>query len=274
MTNALEPPTNARTVCRFAIVGVDLFEGYLADISNALDPEVVRVTSFDSIGSAMLTLMQVLIGEGWHAIMFAVMNGRHSWYWAAFFMIFVIVQTLLLTNLLVGVVLDSTYNFEEELSLQRHVLHGEELQQLEELKQGYAQAHRQRTDGEEREGAHRLSLVSEVPGRRTSEALYSRRTSQVPPMPPSEPAAKLQSARNFQLLPQLTTRRLGSMSERRKGTGRAQTAGAADSPAELRASEAASGNGAAWWERHGPHERKRTPERIVPTTEMMTTKLI
>ena len=93
----------------------------LDSISNALDNEVVRLSSFDNVGSAMLTLMQVLIGEGWHDIMFATMNGRHSWYWAIPFLIFVLVQTLLLTNLLVGVILDSTTNFEEEDSLQRQV---------------------------------------------------------------------------------------------------------------------------------------------------------
>ena len=270
----------------FAIVGVTLFEGVLEDISNALDPEVVRITSFDSIGSAMLTLTQVLVGEGWHAIMFAVMNGRHSWYWAAFFMIFIIVQTLLLTNLLVGVILDSTYNFEEELSLQRHVLHGEELQQLEELKQGYAQQYRQRTDGDlEREAGiiARLSRCSEVTLRRSSAAAAVQRssevelrTSQVAPAGASqEPAAKGPAQRsNFQLLPQLTTRRLGSLSDRRKDTGRKSNL------PHAAAADGASG-GPAWWEKLGPQERKLhrkgTPDKgsgILPSTEMMTTKLI
>ena len=67
--------------------------------------------------------------------MFAVMNAKHSWYGAIYFIIFVFIQTILLTNLLVGVVLDSTSGFsiDEELSLQRTVLYGDKLKELEEL---------------------------------------------------------------------------------------------------------------------------------------------
>ena len=97
--------------------------------------EHVRLASFDTLSGAMLCLVQILIGEGWHEVMFALMNAQHTWYWAVYFMIYVLVQTLLLTNLLVGVVLDSTSGFsiQEEFALQQNVLYGEKLAELTEL---------------------------------------------------------------------------------------------------------------------------------------------
>ena len=40
-------------------------------------------------------------------VMYTIMNGKHSFYWSTYFMLYVLLQTLMLTNLLVGVVLDA-----------------------------------------------------------------------------------------------------------------------------------------------------------------------
>ena len=119
----------------WATLGVSFFEDELPQIRDEVDTSSVRVSAFQSVGSASFALLQILIGEGWHDIMFAVMNAKHSWYGAAYFIMFVLIQTILLTNLLVGVVLDSTSGFsiDEELSLQRNVLYGDKLKELEEL---------------------------------------------------------------------------------------------------------------------------------------------
>ena len=190
----------------WATLGVELFEGVFEDISNAIDSDAVRLSAFDSVGSAMLTLVQMLVGEGWHSIMYGTMNGHHSWYWAAYFILFVLVQTLLLTNLLVGVVLDSTTGFDEEFSLQRHVMHGDLLDELDELKESYASvlARTRRTEEE----AARLSVVAEClggcTGRRTS-VLAGQTT-------PQEPAGACRP-RHLQLLPQLSNNRILGRSE-------------------------------------------------------------
>jgi hypothetical protein len=119
----------------YAQLGEQLFAGELKVVAAAIDTDAVRLNSFDTLASSMLTLVQILVGEGWDDIMYAVMNMKHSWYWALYFLVYVIVQTLLLTSLLVGVVLDSTSGFsiEEESSLQQTVLYGEQLRELAEL---------------------------------------------------------------------------------------------------------------------------------------------
>jgi len=241
-----------------ATLFVSLFEGVLDEISNALDTEAVRISSFANIGSAMLALMQVLIGEGWHELMFAIMNAYHSWFWSIPFLLFVLVQTLLLTNLLVGVILDSTTNFEEEDLLQQQILLGDQLEELAELRQGYAQA-QQRTvradEQAENEAAkalpNRLSAI-EQSLRRSSESggmsfMSSRPTqlrkasvserAQVAPTTVSPasgggrrtsvssanvaPSAMVELTKprtNFELLPQLTSRHLGTDARRRRMT--------------------------------------------------------
>ena len=169
----------------YAIVGVTLFEGNLNSIANSVDPEMVRLASFDTVPSSMLTLTQVLIGEGWHEIMYATMNGKHSWYapfipplaalpsspplatrgryWAGYFVIFVLMQTLLLTNLLVGVVLDATNGFsiDDERRLQESVLHGDKLIEFDELLTSLPTSHASNSPGpaEETRQSRRQSTV-------------------------------------------------------------------------------------------------------------------
>ena len=48
----------------------------------------------------MLSLVQITVGEGWHEIMYVIMNGKHSFYWSIYFMLYVLVETLMMTNLL------------------------------------------------------------------------------------------------------------------------------------------------------------------------------
>ena len=192
----------------WAILGVALFEGVLGSIAEALDPGVM-VGSFDSVGLALLTLTQVLIGEGWHNIMIATMNGRHSWYWAIYFIFYVVVQYLLLTNLLVGVILDSTSGFEEDNVLQHNVAHGDELTELDQLRQGYADVTKRRTSLTNRED--RISIVAAAAplgglevvtgahdGHRMSVVLNQPTSARVSPQ---DAASR---PKPFQLLPQLT----------------------------------------------------------------------
>ena len=109
----------------FAIIGVALFENVVEERLQ----DTVRIGFFNSHGEAMITLVQVLVGEDWHQIMFAVQNARHSFIMGLFFLVYVMSMTLILTNMLVGVVLDLTSSFASDLELndrglQRHIMHG------------------------------------------------------------------------------------------------------------------------------------------------------
>jgi len=195
----------------WAILGVTMFEDVYPSIAEALDTSVVRVSSFQTVASSMLALMQVLIGEGWQDLMFAAMNGKHSWYWSLYFMVYVLVQTLLLTNLLVGVVLDSAggFNLDEELSLQANVLYGDQLRELTEL-EDYMTRATAISDGDVME--RRDTAVGFFPRNsiiRPSEVFNprSRRSTVVPT--DTGLVVEQPIKRPFQLLPHLTQRRLG-----------------------------------------------------------------
>ena len=91
----------------------------------------------------MLSLVQITVGEGWHDIMYVIMNGKHSFYWSIYFMLYVLIETLMMTNLLVGVVLDSCEWFDmneggQEITMQRRVLFGDQIMELDELEMTYA----------------------------------------------------------------------------------------------------------------------------------------
>jgi len=208
----------------WAILGVTMFEDVFPSIADALDTSVVRISSFQTVASSMLALMQVLIGEGWQDLMFAAMNGKHSWYWALYFIIYVLVQTLLLTNLLVGVVLDSTSGFsiDEELSLQANVLYGDQLRELTEL-EDYMESRATAYDGgvgERRDTAAELFPRESII--RPSEVFHarSRRSTVVP----TEVVLAEHGKRPFQLLPHLTQRRLGVGSILRSSLSKAKAA--------------------------------------------------
>jgi voltage-gated sodium channel len=66
----------------------------------AADPE-----HWGSLGTALLTLFQVLTLEGWHEVHHEVMD-THSWSWA-FFVSFIIIAVMIVANLAVAVIINS-----------------------------------------------------------------------------------------------------------------------------------------------------------------------
>ncbi|KAL1515618.1 hypothetical protein AB1Y20_002237 [Prymnesium parvum] len=147
----------------YAIVGVTMFEGELASVADPAHR--VRLTCFDSIPSAMLTLAQILNGEAWNEVMYAVINAHHSIYWLSYFVSFVIIETLMLTNLLVGVVLDSTTWFSmntEDVTLQEHVGHGQKISELDELEGTYMNIVRERDGQKSSDSLHGSGLEADA----------------------------------------------------------------------------------------------------------------
>ena len=83
----------------FAAVGSILF--------SEIDP-----SHWENIGISMLTLFQVATGEAWPDLLAATMAQQpYSW---IYFVIFIVINTFILLNLIVGVIVDLVANQDEE----------------------------------------------------------------------------------------------------------------------------------------------------------------
>ena len=78
--------------------------------------EEIRQANFNSSNSA-ITLLQVFIGEGWNDIMTASVEAGYT-IQVLFFLAFVITETLLFTNLLVGILVNA---YDAVDGLRKHV---------------------------------------------------------------------------------------------------------------------------------------------------------
>ena len=88
----------------FAAIGRILF--------SEIDPN-----SWENIGLSMLTLFQVATGEAWPDLLAATMAQKpYSW---IYFVIFIIINTFILLNLIVGVIVDLVASDEEEATRER-----------------------------------------------------------------------------------------------------------------------------------------------------------
>ncbi|MCL2468233.1 MAG: ion transporter [Micrococcales bacterium] len=76
----------------FAIVGIHLF--------RAENPE-----RFDSIPTAFVTLFQLTTLDNWESVVFPLTEA-HSWAWA-YFLLFIVVTSFVLINVILGIVVDS-----------------------------------------------------------------------------------------------------------------------------------------------------------------------
>merc|ERR1711964_77297 len=86
----------------FAIYGRSLF----AHKYDVLIPETRKApyTNFDTLFHAMTTLMQLLVGEGWHEVMNDTVRAA-GWYTWIYFATFVLIMSLFLVNILISSVL-------------------------------------------------------------------------------------------------------------------------------------------------------------------------
>lgn len=91
----------------FAIYGMLLFR-------DVFDPSVLGASvpegNFDSLANSMYVLFQLLVGESWHAVMYAtirMIGFSYSWY----FIVYTIIVTLLFTNIFVSLILTTMERF-------------------------------------------------------------------------------------------------------------------------------------------------------------------
>lgn len=87
----------------YAVYGV-LFFSSTWPILGSVAPKA----NFDTLSDAFLALAQIMIGEAWEEIMYAAMMATKVLYPAWFFISFVFIVTLLLTNAIVGMILTTT----------------------------------------------------------------------------------------------------------------------------------------------------------------------
>jgi hypothetical protein len=100
------------TMFTFSIFGVWLFGGQYRRLSE--DTYGMVDVNFDTFSQSMLTLFLIMEGEQWHRISYAAADARHSLVPLAYFILFVIVNGLLFTNLFIGVLCDTFASVEKK----------------------------------------------------------------------------------------------------------------------------------------------------------------
>ena len=99
----------------FTCIGVFWYGG---TFRNMALHEEIRQANFNSFVNSAITLLQVFIGEGWNDIMTASVEAGYTIRGVLFFLAFVITETLLLTNLLVGILVNA---YDAVDGLRKHV---------------------------------------------------------------------------------------------------------------------------------------------------------
>lgn len=99
-------------VSLFMFIEMYIFAAIGSILFAEIDPN-----NWENIGLSMLTLFQVATGEAWPDLLAATMAQKpYSW---IYFVIFIILNTFILLNLIVGVIVDLVANDEEEASRER-----------------------------------------------------------------------------------------------------------------------------------------------------------
>ena len=100
------------TMYIFAVFGVWLYGGQFRRLSD--DAYDLAPATFDSFSTALTTLFLVMEGEQWHVVSYAAMDARNSLVPITYFVLFVIVNGLLFTNLFIGVLCDTFSEVEDK----------------------------------------------------------------------------------------------------------------------------------------------------------------
>ena len=102
-------------VSLFMFIEMYMFAAIGSILFAEIDP-----SHWDNIGLSMLTLFQVATGEAWPDLLSATMAHQpYSW---IFFVVFIIINTFILLNLIVGVIVDLVASEDEEATRDRLLL--------------------------------------------------------------------------------------------------------------------------------------------------------
>lgn len=91
----------------FALIGMSFFSGQMkfdeddkVDHENGESPR----TNFDNLGWAVITILQVLLGEGWNEIMYSCMRSVNL-FWAVYYIALVVFGNIIMLNLFLAILL-------------------------------------------------------------------------------------------------------------------------------------------------------------------------
>eukprot|EP00808_Paulinella_micropora_P031573 g58345.t1 len=87
----------------FAVWGTWLFGNKF----NRILQDNAPAGNFDNISSSLLTLFQMLVGEGWHELMYSGVQVSGQFTYSFYFITYVAVVTILFSNMFIGIVLDA-----------------------------------------------------------------------------------------------------------------------------------------------------------------------
>jgi len=103
----------------FARVGCTLFdtkyEIVIDDIYPVASSIIAIIATFGSTADAMLTLLQLMIGEGWHEIMYLHMIGQ-SLLLSIYFIIYILIVSIIISNVFVGLFLSDVDELKQQQS--------------------------------------------------------------------------------------------------------------------------------------------------------------
>lgn len=101
-------------VYSYAVWGCMAFGGTFKYLHNYDMPQA----NFNSMTDSIITLAQLYIGEAWNGVMVAAVESVGSTAYAFFFS-YVVITTMLLTNMLVGVIING---YGETVAVQKHAV--------------------------------------------------------------------------------------------------------------------------------------------------------
>merc|ERR1712013_244107 len=87
----------------WARLGCTIFgDGTRDIITEDIYPASANIeTTFENLGEAMLSLIQLMIGEGWHEIMYYNVMST-SLFFSSYFVLYIVVVTMIIANVFVG----------------------------------------------------------------------------------------------------------------------------------------------------------------------------
>lgn len=91
----------------FALIGMSFFSGQMRfDENDKVDHEFGEPprTNFDGLGQSVITIFQVLLGEGWNEIMYQCMRSVKQ-FWAVYYIALVIFGNIIMLNLFLAILL-------------------------------------------------------------------------------------------------------------------------------------------------------------------------
>jgi len=106
----------ALLIYTFARIGCTLFDRqYFIVIDDIYPIASSIIAGFDSTGNAMLTLLQLMIGEGWHEIMYLQMISE-GLLLSVYFIVYILIVTIIISNVFVGLFLSDVDELKKQQS--------------------------------------------------------------------------------------------------------------------------------------------------------------